>query len=59
MNLSLGFLSLNLPNGAPVLITILKVVSGAGWPWGYTPGQRVLRCLTRILHLHYFWVLLT
>lgn len=31
MNLSLGLLSLNLPNRAPVLITILKIVSCAGW----------------------------
>lgn len=31
MNLSLGFLSLNLPNKAPVLITIVKIVSCAGW----------------------------
>lgn len=31
MNLSLGLLSLNLPNTAPVLIIIFKIVSCAGW----------------------------
>lgn len=47
LNLSLGFLSLNLPSKAPVLITRVQA------------GQSVPRWLTCILHLHYFCMLLT